>query len=172
MTTKTLNLTIRAAKTTDAERILKIYTPYITNTTISFEFDVPSITEMADRINTHSQDFPYLVAEQNGKVIGYTYAKAFASREAFKYDAELSIYVDEATTANGVGQELFNNMETRLIDQGIIQLVSTIALPNEASVGFHKKNGFEQIGHFPNAGYKFNAWHDIVWMLKSINDLK
>lgn len=166
-----MEIKIRNAKISDAKKIQEIYAPYVENTSISFEWVAPSVEEMENRIeNTINEGFPYLVAEKENEVIGYAYGSKFAEREAYKYCADLSIYLDEKIHSKGVGQKLYNEIEKKLKEMGIIQLVSIIISSNEKSINFHKKNGFEEIGYFEKSGYKFEKWHDTVWMKKIIND--
>ena len=164
-------LTVRPALPKDAERICEIYAPYVIKTAITFEYEVPTKEKMAERIqDTIQQNYPYLVACDNqGGIVGYAYAGKFANRPAYQFTSELSIYVDSHMQLKGVGQLLYDAIEEQLIQQSIVNLISIIKVPNEASIKFHEKNGFKEIGYFKNAGYKFEEWHDIIWMQKELN---
>lgn len=168
------SIKIRDVLPEDAERIQEIYSPYVADTTISFEITVPNKLEMKRRIEkTLSNGFPYIVAEnENGTVVGYAYADRFGEREAYRYSFTISIYLDMEVQSKGIGQKLYDELEKRMKKMGIVQVVSAITGKNEKSLKFHEKNGFIKIGHFPNIGYKMGEWHDIIWMNKTINSIE
>ena len=172
--TRTESIKIRDVLPEDAERIQEIYSPYVADTTISFEITVPDKSEMQIRIEkTLSNGFPYIVAEnENGTVVGYAYADRFGEREAYRYSFTISIYLDMKVQSRGIGQKLYDELEKRMKTMGIVQVVSAITGKNEKSLKFHEKNGFIKIGHFPNIGYKMGEWHDIIWMNKTINSIE
>ena len=172
--TRTESIKIRDVLPEDAERIQEIYSPYVADTTISFEITVPDKSEMQIRIeNTLSNGFPYIVAEnENGTVVGYAYADRFGEREAYRYSFTISIYLDMKVQSRGIGQKLYDELEKRMKKMGIVQVVSAITGKNEKSLKFHEKNSFIKIGHFPNIGYKMGEWHDIIWMNKTINSIE
>lgn len=172
--TRTESIKIRDVLPEDAERIQEIYSPYVADTTISFEITVPDKSEMQIRIEkTLSNGFPYIVAEnENGTVVGYAYADSFGEREAYRYSFIVSIYLDMKVQSRGIGQKLYDELEKRMKKMGIVQVVSAITGKNEKSLKFHEKNGFIKIGHFPNIGYKMGEWHDIIWMNKTINSIE
>ena len=171
---KSENIKIRDVVPEDAERIQKIYSPYVADTVISFEITVPGKPEMKKRIeNILANDFPYIVAEnESGTVVGYAYADKFGEREAYRYSFIVSIYLDMEVQSKGIGQKLYNELEKRMKKMGIVQVLSAITGKNEKSLKFHEKNGFTKIGHFPNVGYKKGEWHDIIWMNKTINSIE
>ena len=172
--TRTESIKIRDVLPEDAERIQEIYSPYVADTTISFEITVPDKSEMQIRIEkTLSNGFPYIVAEnENGTVVGYAYADRFGEREAYRYSFTISIYLDMKVQSRGIGQKLYDELEKRMKKMGIVQIVSAITGKNEKSLKFHEKNGFIKIGHFPNIGYKMGEWHDIIWMNKTIKSIE
>ena len=172
--TRTESIKIRDVLPEDAERIQEIYSPYVADTTISFEITVPDKSEMQIRIEKIlSNGFPYIVAEnENGTVVGYAYADRFGEREAYRYSFTISIYLDMKVQSKGIGQKLYDELEKRMKKMGIVQVVSAITGKNEKSLKFHEKNGFIKIGHFPNIGYKMGEWHDIIWMNKTINNIE
>ena len=172
--TRTESIKIRDVLPEDAERIQEIYSPYVADTTISFEITVPDKSEMQIRIEkTLSNGFPYIVAEnENGTVVGYAYADRFGEREAYRYSFTISIYLDMKVQSRGIGQKLYDELEKRMKKMGIAQVVSAITGKNEKSLKFHEKNGFIKIGHFPNIGYKMGEWHDIIWMNKTIKSIE
>lgn len=173
------NITIRSASIQDAEAILKIYSHYVQNTAISFEYDVPTLDEFKERIAHTVENYPYLVAEQDGKIIGYAYGSQFHERAAYNWCAEVSIYVDAEARKCGVGRMLYEALEQELKEQGILNLYACIAYTDEEdeylnnnSAQFHAHLSYEQIGRFHKCGYKFNRWYDMIWMEKLIGEHK
>ena len=171
---KSENIKIRDVLPEDAERIQEIYSPYVSDTVISFEITVPGKSEMKKRIQKLlANAFPYIVAEnETGTVVGYAYADKFGEREAYRYSFIVSIYLDMEVQSKGIGQKLYDELEKRMKKMGIVQVLSAITGKNEKSLKFHEKNGFTKIGHFPNVGYKMGEWHDIIWMNKTINSIE
>lgn len=170
---------IRPAQIDDAEALLNIYSYYVQNTAISFEYDVPTMDEFKIRIANIIKNYPYLVAEKNGKIIGYSYGSRFHERAAFNWCAEVSIYVDMNARKCGVGRMLYEALEEKLKEIGIINIYASIAYTdiedeylNKNSAQFHAHLGYEQIGRFHKCGYKFNRWYDMIWMEKFIGEHK
>ncbi|WP_373713407.1 N-acetyltransferase family protein [Streptococcus sp.] len=161
---------IRQAKQEDAEAILSVYAPYVEETIITFETQVPSLEDFQVRMATIMEKFPYLVAEVDGQILGYTYAHTYYARDAYDWTLELSIYVDRNRRQAGIGQALYDVLEEKLSKQNVVNLLACISLPNEPSIRFHQKRGFEQIGHFKKVGFKFGQWCDTVWMQKRLRD--
>ncbi len=159
----------------DASNLLKIYEPYVKNTAITFEYDVPTLKEFEDRIKTISSKFPYIKLIDNDETIGYAYAHAFQSREAYKFDVEVSIYLDENQRGKGYGKVLYTELLKRLKQMDIVNVYACITRPNkeskyvsDASYNFHLRCGFKLVGTFKKCGYKFDEWFDMVWMEKQI----
>lgn len=159
---------IRPVLPSDAKELLAIYAPYVTDTTITFEYDIPSISEFTNRIKNISKSFPYLVAEENGKILGYAYASTYYARAAYDWNCELSIYLDKDARSKKISSQLYDTLEKELVSQGYVNLLACISLPNDISIAFHKKRGFNQVAHFPKIGFKFEQWHDIVWLQKRL----
>ena len=172
------NVNIRVASPDDAEQLLEIYAPYVLNTAVSFEYDVPSIEEFQQRIRSTLQKFPYIAAVQNGKIIGYAYASPFKLREAYKYSVELSIYLSGECRRKGVGSRLYGLLEQILAAQGILNLNVCITYgkkeenpyTSQDSVLFHEKMGYRLVGKFSKCGFKFGTWIDMVWMEKLLDN--
>ena len=160
---------IRLAKPSDARSLLDIYAPYVENTAITFEYEVPTIEDFAIRIEKTLEKYPYLVAEEDGVVLGYAYASTYYARAAYEWEVELSVYVSQDARGKGVGSKLYDALEEMLEQMGYIHFLACISLPNEASLALHRKRGYQQVAHFPKIGYKFNLWHDIVWLQKSLD---
>lgn len=171
------NIEIRSATPRDAEELLAIYSPYVRETAISSEYDVPTVDEFRGRISKTLQRYPYLVATHEGKIVGYAYAGAFINRAAYNRSAELSIYVDRRATKSGIGGKLYRKLEEELKKMGILNVYACIAYPEPEdnyvtlnSVKFHEHMGFLLAGRFHKCGYKFERWYDMVWMEKIIGE--
>ena len=170
-------INIRPAILGDAESIQRIYAPYVRETAISFEYDVPSVEEMVRRIEETQKGYPWIVAEENGKVVGYAYAHIFHGRAAYQWSVETSIYVDRNEKRKGIGKILHEALEEALKAQGILNLNAAIAYvePEDEylthdSVRFHEHLGYTKVAHFHQCGRKFGRWYDIIWMEKLIGD--
>lgn len=171
------NLHIRAASESDAEALLAIYAPYVRETAITFEYDVPTVEEFARRIRRTLERYPYLVAEESGAVAGYAYAGAFQSRPAYGWGAEVTVYVERSRRRGGVGRALYEALERAARAQGILNLNACIASPSGEddyltadSEAFHARMGYELVGRFHRCGHKFDRWYDMVWMEKLIGE--
>ena len=162
------NLRIRMAVPEDAGTLLKIYEPYVKNTCITFEYQVPSVEEFTQRIRETLKKYPYLIAEQNGEILGYAYASAFKERAAYDWAVETSIYVSEGARRTGAGSLLYEALEDYLKRQNVINVNACIAYPNPGSIAFHEKYGYRTVGHFTKCGYKLGQWWDMVWMEKML----
>lgn len=177
------NFSIRMATPEDAKALVDIYDYYVTDTAITFEYDTPSVEEFRGRIEKVLEKYPYLVAaEIDGsgeevRFLGYAYASPFKEREAYKYSVEMSIYVRRDLHRAGIGRALYEELEKRLKEQGILNLNACIGYPEQEdeyltfdSVKFHEKMGYSMVGVFHKCGYKFNRWYNMVWMEKLIGD--
>ena len=180
---------IRPATPNDAVKLLDIYAPYVTDTAITFEYEVPTLEEFRRRIEHISKKYPYLVAEEDGDIVGYVYASSFKERDAYQWAVETSIYVDKNKKRKGIGRKLHDALEATLKQQGILNLNACIAfLPDDRlqamgneqwtsdpyltldSVHFHEHMGYQKVAHFHQCGKKFGKWYDMIWMEKIIGD--
>lgn len=159
-------LKIRPAIKEDAARLLEIYAPYVAHTAVSFEYEVPSVTEFQGRIEKTLTRYPYLIGKADGKIVGYAYASAFKTREAYNWAAETSIYIDENEHGKGYGKKLYLVLEEMLKKQNVLNLNACIAYPNPDSIAFHERLGYKTVAHFSKCGYKFHTWYDMIWMEK------
>lgn len=172
---KEKNIVIRIATTKDAPSLLNIYAHYVKNTAVTFEYEVPSLEEFSERIECILLKYPYIVAEKDGDILGYAYASPFNIRPAYDWTVETSIYVDKSKLAIGIGKKLYDALENILREQNIINLVACIAYPltpneflTKNSAEFHEHLGYEAVGNFFKCGYKFNLWHNVLYMEKHI----
>ena len=168
-----MDIIIRAATVKDAEALLDIYAYYVEHTTLTYEYEVPSVEEFRRRIAHTLQRYPYLAAEMSGEIIGYSYAGSFRERAAYAWDAEMSIYLKREVHRHGVGQQLYTLMENILKEQGIVKTVAVITMPTDEysdfnSVPFHEKMGYQLAGKLDYTGFKFNRWYSILYMDKQI----
>ncbi len=165
-----MSLVIRDARAEDAEALLDIYRPFVTETTVSFELVAPTVEEFKARIAAAQTQWAWLVAEVDGKAAGYAYASAFRTRAAYRFTTEVSAYVDSAHRGRGVARALYERLFEGLISRGYCSAYAGITLPNDASVGFHQALGFTPVGTFHRAGWKFGEWRDVSWWEKRLRD--
>lgn len=165
-----MNINIRPVNNEDVSDILAIYTPYITDTVITFETEVPTLEEFTDRVERIRKEYPYIVCEADGRVVGYAYASKHHERAAYKYSVDVSIYVAHEYHHKGIGSKLYSSLFEALNEYDYYTAYAGITLPNEKSVGIHKSFGFTEIGIFHKAGYKLDKWHDVLYMEKPLKD--
>lgn len=169
---KTNDLIIRMATLADASQLVAIYRPYVEQTAITFEYEVPTIREFQQRIRQTLLRYPYLVAtDETGKIYGYAYAGNFKARAAYDWSAEVSVYLDKQCQGRGIGSALYQVLEQILAAQHIYQLLACITLDNQGSVLFHEQMGYTIVGSFSKVGFKNECWYDIIWMQKQLNEL-
>ena len=167
---------IQFATPEDAEALLEIYAPYVRDTAISLEEQPPSAEEFRSRIARTLSRYPYLVLRQDGQTAGYCYASAFHPRSAYRYSAELSIYLRPECRGQGGGAALYRQMEELLRAQGIQNLYACLAFTDrpddpylsDASLRFHTRQGYRLVGRFLQCAYKFGRWYDMIWMEKAL----
>lgn len=169
--------TLRMATEKDASALLEIYRPYVEQTAITFEYVVPTVEEFARRIRHTLERYPYLVAEENGAVIGYAYVSPFKERAAYDWAVETSIYVKMGLSGKGYGKQLYDALERLLKAQNILNLNACIAYTEHEdahldnnSTHFHEHLGYKLVGSFHQCGYKFGTWYDMIWMEKMLGD--
>lgn len=162
------NIGVRLARPDDAPALLGIYAPYVTGTSVSFEYDAPTEEDFSKRIATIGSAFPWLVCEADGKAAGYVYASRFAQRAAYRWGAEMSIYLSPDYHRMGLASALYPCEEALLAAQGYRKLYARITMPNPQSFGLHEHLGFTRTAVYPNAGYKFGMWRDVSVLEKQI----
>ncbi|MGC4019935.1 MAG: GNAT family N-acetyltransferase [Muricomes sp.] len=159
---------IRFAAAEDSAELLKIYAQYI-NTPITFEYSLPTEQEFAQRITEISKSYPYLVCEEDGQIVGYAYAHMYGEREAYKWNAELSVYIDETCTSKGLGKRFYHILIEILKLQGMKTVYGIVTVPNGKSEKLHHSMGFHHLGTYHSGGYKNGKWHDVALFEKSIS---
>lgn len=171
----TERITVRMASPDDAKALLEIYAPYILQTGVTFEYEVPSEENFRKRIETVLEKYPYLVAVEDGKIVGYAYAKELGERAAFSRAAETAIYLESKQRGRGLGRLLYGELERILRLQNVTNLYAAVSYRaredetiTHASPFFHLSMGYQKAAHFSQCGYKFGRWYDIVWYEKHI----
>lgn len=159
---------IRIASELDVPAMLAIYSPYVENTTVSFEYDVPGPDVFLQRFRSITAQFPWLVWEENGRVLGYAYAAKPFERAGYSWCAEPSIYLHPDARGRGIGRRLYAVLEAILEKQGYCVLYSLITGENHASVRFHQKCGYFTLMEMPECGRKFGRWLSLIWMEKRL----
>lgn len=159
---------IRMALVSDVPEMLKIYAPYVENTTVSFEYTVPDTEEFERRFHTYTRQFPWLVYERDGRVLGYAYGSAPFERQAYGYCAEVSIYLAQEAMGRGVGAGLYAALERILCLQGYQVVYSLVTSENSRSLRFHEKQGYRLFAAFDRCGYKFGRWLGVNWLEKRL----
>jgi phosphinothricin acetyltransferase len=157
-------ITIRHADPArDGAACAAVYAPFVRDAAISFEERPPTAADFSERIGRISSSFPWLVAEEDGAVIGYAYASAHRDRAAYRWAADVAVYIAPGNHRRGIGRTLYGALFPLLQRQGIRVLCAGVTLPNEGSVGLHEALGFEPVGVYRRIGFKQGSWHDVGW---------
>jgi L-amino acid N-acyltransferase YncA len=159
---------IRPAWAQDSAGCAAIYAPFVTGTAVSFETEPPTAAQMAERIASCLRTHPWLIAEDGDEFLGYAYATAHRHRAAYRWAAEVSVYVGPQARGRGVGRALYGRLLADLSRCGYRLALTGVTLPNPASVALHEAMGFEPVGVYRGVGYKLRAWHDVGWGQRAI----
>jgi L-amino acid N-acyltransferase YncA len=154
---------MRLASVDDAAEILAIYAPYCASTNVTFEVIPPTLEQMRERIARITDEYPWLVAEIDGRVAGYVYASRFRERAAYRWTAEVAAYVATNVQRRGLGRALYTTLISILRLQGFFKAIAGITVPNLPSIGLHESVGFTKAGVFPAVGHKDGQWLDVGW---------
>jgi L-amino acid N-acyltransferase YncA len=160
---------IRIATPGDAAPILRIYAPYIEHTSFTFETEVPTIDSFKERISSCLENWPWLVCEIDGTIAGYAYGSRHRERVAYQWSVESSVYVHDNYQRMGVAGALYTALINILKLQAFRNLYAVINLPNDKSVSFHEKMGFEYFATYKNVGYKLGRWKNVGWWQLQLN---
>lgn len=163
---------IRPVKLSDAKAITDIYNKYVTGSTITFETEPISITEMQHRIERITANFPYYVYEIDDKIAGYCYAHQWKEREAYRFTLETTIYLAPEYQHKGIGTKLMTHLIGECRRRGYAVLIACITGGNEPSSALHHTLGFTQVSCFKNVGYKFGKWLDVIDFELQLNEHK
>lgn len=161
---------IRMATLDDAIRLLEIYEPYILNTAVTFEYETVPLNVFQNRMSKIMEQYPWLVYELNGVIVGYAYACPFHERAAFAWDCECSVYVDSTYHGIGIASALYSKLFELIKMQGFYNVYALITTSNVSSIRFHEKWGFKIDGNHERCGYKFGKWYGLTYMSKAIGD--
>ena len=164
-------LTLRVATPEDGALLSEIYAHYVNTSAISYEYIAPDAAEFSGRISHKLEKYPYIVAELDGTTVGYAYASEFRERAAYAWCVELSVYVRDGVTGQGVGTALYTALLDILRMQGVVTVYSAITPPNDASVALHEKMGFDLVGRFHGSGFKLGRWWELLWYEKLLSPL-
>ena len=163
-----MSLRIETARLKWAEQLLAIYAPYVTDTSITFEYEVPTVETFKERIMTTLERYPYLVALIDDVPVGYAYASCFKIRAAYDWAVETSVYVRQDLHGQGIGKALYEALERVLARQHVTNINACITYPNPVSERFHEAMGYHKAAHFTQCGFKHGQWHDMIWMEKHL----
>lgn len=161
---------IRLAEPADAEQIQRIYAPFCTDSAVSFEVQPPSVEELQARITKVLARYPWLVCERAGEVLGYVYAGQHHERAAYLWSVVTTVYIRQDLRRSGIGAGLYTSLFRILRLQGFCNAVAGVTLPNPASLGLHRRLGFETVGIYRQIGYKAGSWHDVEYMQLRLSD--
>lgn len=163
---------IRLATLEDAPSIYAIYEPYILNTSITFEYDPVPLDVFQKRLEKVLQQFPWLVYEREGRILGYAYCSLFKERAAFAWDCECSVYIDEKAHRQGIASALYTKLFELIEKQGYYNIYALITYHHESSMELHKKFGFTEVGVYEKTGYKMGQWWDLLVMEKRLRSFE
>ena len=161
---------IRLADEKDAEGILDIYAPFIRNTSMTFETEVPQLIAFRERIKSYLINWPWLVCEIDGKIAGYAYGTRYRERTAYQWCVEVSVYIHGIYQRSGIAQALYAALFEILKKQGFRNAYAVINLPNEKSVSFHERCGFTHFATYEKVGYKLGNWKNVGWWQLQLNE--
>jgi phosphinothricin acetyltransferase len=153
----------RFATPEDAPQIAQIYAPFVDGSAVSFEMVPPNAAMMAGRISKLWPGHPWIVAEDDGKVLGYAYGSPYRERKAYQWAVEVTVYLDKAARGKGLGRKLYSILTDLLIRQGFTKAYGVVTLPNPASAALHEAAGFRPFAVYKNVGFKNGAWQDVGW---------
>ncbi|MBR6826230.1 MAG: N-acetyltransferase [Oscillospiraceae bacterium] len=157
---------IREAMERDIPGMLEIYSYYVENTAVSFEYTLPTVEEFARRLEEHKEVYPWLVWEEKGEILGYAYAGRAFERAAYSWNAEISCYLK--VRGKGMGRKLYEIIEGILKAQGVRKVYAVVTSANEPSVAFHKAVGYKEVLTYQDVGFKFGQWYDVIWLEKQL----
>jgi len=165
-----MNATIRLAEKRDVLGILEIYTPFILETSVTFEETVPDEESFWKRIQGIMEELPFLVCEIDNRIAGYAYASGYRSRASYRWTKEVSVYIHPDFQRRRVAHALYTSLNELIRFQGVADLLAIITMPNEPSVTFHEHFGYRKCAEFRNVGYKLGEWQHVGWFELFLQD--
>ena len=163
------------ATVADAAALREIYLPYVRTTAVTFELEDPTLEDFTERVRKTLERYPYIVAVEEGEIVGYAYASAFRPRAAYLHSIETSIYMRMDYRGKGVGRRLYETLAKLLVLQNVFNMEACIAHCDPAdeyvpatSRLFHERLGFKLVGKFNKCAHKFGRWYDMIWMEKHL----
>jgi phosphinothricin acetyltransferase len=160
---------IRPIRADDAPEVLEIYKPAVLSTAFTFEVEVPSVEDMRSRIAKVTETYPWIVAEEGGRVVGYAYASQHRERIAYRWCVDVSVYIHPDHHRKGIGKKLYEHLLPILKRQGFYNAYAGITIPNDGSVLLHERFGFRHLGTYRHVGFKLGVWHDVGWWSLELN---
>ena len=161
---------IRPIRIDDIPACISLYNTYITDTTATFEFDVLTAEQFADRVRRITGSYPYLVYEDDktGAVLGYAYLDCYSERKAYRFTCDLSIYLAMDARGRGIGRQLYEAIEAEAYRRGFHTVVAIVTSENTTSMAFHEAMGFVKMADFENMGHKFGRWLGVRYYRKNL----
>jgi len=156
-------VTIRPATAADLDAVAAIYAAEVREGQATFDTDPPPVESWRAKLDSRHRGDHFLVAEEDGRVLGFAYSSAYRDRGAYDHTRETTIYLDAAASGRGLGRLLYDDLLGRLRDSGMRTALACISLPNDASEALHRACGFERIGVMREVGHKFDRWIDVAW---------
>lgn len=157
---------IRQIITSDIPEILPIYNYHVQNTVVTFDIIPLSLEQFTEKVKRISNEFPFLVYIENNEILGFTYASKWRQKPAYNHTVESTVYTKNSAQRKNIGTKLYHELLKQLTVKGYKIVIGGISLPNEPSIKFHEKFGYEKVGHFSKVGKKFDKWVDVAfWQL-------
>jgi len=161
---------IRMAAPEDAHALRQIYAPFVTDTNTSLETEVPTLEECTRRIAETLENYPFLLCEEGGAILGYCNAGQHSRRGGYRFDVDVSVYVAPQHHRRRIGSALYSALFAIIREQGYYNAYAAIVADNAASIALHRANGFSEVGVFKNIAYKRGRWEDLIWMEKNLRE--
>ena len=158
---------IRPLDVNDAQQLLDIYNYYVLNTSVTFDIEASTIENFKDKLNTIKSDYPFIVFEEDNKILGYAYGSKFRPKPAYNYVVESTVYVKHTAHGKQIGTKLYAELLQQLKNINLHTVLGVLTIPNDASIKLHEKFGFEQVANLREVGFKFGEWQHVgIWQLK------
>jgi len=158
---------IRPLDIKDAKQLLDIYNYYVLNTTVTFDIEALTLEDFKDKLNIIKKKYPFIIFEENNKILGYAYGSKFRPKPAYNYVVESTVYVKHTARGKQIGTKLYTELLKQLKNTNLHTVLGVLTIPNDASIKLHEKFGFEQVANLREVGFKFGEWQHVgIWQLK------